>query len=211
MARSIWARALVVACAIWSGRVGAQEGTVPVTIRSASKQTELQIGAYEGRQQVVGLDLYDNPVRFRDECRPLCTTPCTVQLPPGKAELCTSQSGWVPHHSVDLNVTPAGADVSLHPFGEKPYLAGFGLSLSGAVLTVVGAIVLASWGVGPSPTDTKMVVGSAGMGLGGALLATGIPIAVVYGREGVASMKPKAASQPTAEITLGPGGVSGTF
>jgi hypothetical protein len=209
MFRSTWGRTLVVACAIMMGRAGAQEGTVPVTIRSTSVTTPLEIGRFEGAEQAVGFGADGSATVFRDLCTPLCTTPCTLQLPPGNAQLCTSQGGgWVPHHSADLNVPPTGADVSLRPFAERPYLAGFFLSLIGAVATVVGGIVLASWAVGPS-TDTKMIVGSAGMGLGGALLATGIPIAVLSGREGIASVKPKNDGRPTA--SLGLLSLSGTF
>lgn len=210
MVRSTWGHALVVTCAIITiGRANAQEGTVPVTIRSTSKKTELEIGRFEGGEQAVGFGVDGSATVFRDVCTPLCTTPCTLQLPPGKAQLCTSQSGgWVPHHSADLNVPPTGADVSVRPFAEKAYLAGFFLSLIGAVSTVVGAIAFASWAVGP-PTETKMIVGSAGVGFGGALLATGIPIAVLSGREDIASVKPKNGDRPTA--SLGLLSLSGTF
>src|SRR5262245_2479909 len=91
MVRSTWGRALVVACAISIGRAQAQEDMVPVTIRSTSNKTELQIGRFEGSQRVVA-SRHGRPTVLEDVCTPLCeTTPCTVQLWPGKVPLCTSQ------------------------------------------------------------------------------------------------------------------------
>ncbi len=93
----------------------------------------------------------------------------------------------------------------LRAYPGGPYVAGFFLSLSGALFQVVGAGVLGAWGTGLSPGKTTMVVGSVGLGLGGAQLAAGIPVAVVYGREGVAAMRPQ------AQLSFGATGVSGRF
>jgi hypothetical protein len=203
--RSRWGRALVVACAMSFGRAEAQEATVPVAIRSASQSTELQIGRFLGGQATVAVDRHGNAVVLRDLCEPLCETPCTLQLPPGTAELCTSQLDVAPHHSADVAVPPTGADVSLRAFPGKPYVAGFNLWLGGSLVAAVGIGVLGAWGTGFASGDTARIVGASFTGVGAAMLATGIPIAVVYGREGVASLRPK------ATLSLGPGGIGGTF
>ena len=204
MVRGMWGRALVVACALSIGRADAQEGTVPVTIRSASQQTELQVGAYQGDQPIAWR--HGHPVAFRNLCQPLCTTtPCTLQLAPGVFPLCTGQSRVALHHSADVNVPSTGADVSLRAYPAGPYVAGFLLSLTGALLQIAGTGFLGAWRTGLPPSQRFMVTGAVGLGAGGALLAAGIPVAVVYGREGVASMR------PPGQLSLGATGMSGTF
>ena len=102
--------------------------------------------------------------------------------------------------------------MSLRPYYEKSYLAGLFLSLGGALSAVAGGITLASWGVdGRDTSSTQFTAGAALLGIGGALLAIGIPLAVLSSREGVASLKPNNRSQPIATISLGPVSLNGTF
>lgn len=187
----------------------AKAATAPVTIRSASKKTELAIGAYVGDQPVAWHHGY--AVAYRSICQPLCTTtPCTVQMSPGLNQLCTAQPGVVPHYSADVNVPPAGADVALRAYPGGAYVAGVWLSISGALLEVAGTGALVAWAThfapdGKRPGTSEELAGATLMGGGGALLAAGIPVATVYGREGVASMS------PPAKISVGATGLGGTF
>jgi hypothetical protein len=56
-----------------------------------------------------------------------------------------------------------------------------------------------------SPGKTSIVVGSVGVGIGGALLAVGIPVAAVYGREGVASTSKCTSASSWANVVLASG------
>jgi hypothetical protein len=202
-------------------------GTVPVTFTSASAQVPLRVSAYEGSYTSIESSWrHGTYLAFNSLYQPLCTTPCTLQLPPGKLELSVDGQG-IASYGTSVKVPLTGADVRLRVTSPVGRYFGNVLIWPGLVATLGGAIVL---GVAAPITKklttvsgqtitshqydhTPLVAGATILSVGAAMVAIGVPLVVINSGAGAASVRPRAATQPTAKLTVGPGslGLSGTF
>jgi hypothetical protein len=181
-------------------------------VNFSSEATPLTISAYDGAYDSV--TTRGRPIAINQD-RTLCTTPCTLNLRPGKF-LFRVDGNRIRSYGDILNVPPTGADVRLRPLSAGFTAAG-ALMWTGIPLTLAGGIGLLVWGVTSDVHNnwgdhTKLGVGAGLLGAGQLLMAIGVPLA--YGTSsGIASVHPRPATAPTAQLTIGAGslGVRGTF
>ncbi len=202
-------------------------GTVPVTFTSASAQVPLRLSAYEGSYTSIESSRHHGTyLAINSQYQPLCITPCTLQLAPGKLAIGVDGQG-VASYGTTVNVPPTGADVRLRVTSPVGRYFGSALIWPGAIAALGGAIVL---GVA-APTTKKvttvsgqvitshqyahapLVAGATILSIGAAMVAIGVPLIVINSGAGAASVRAHAATQPTANLTVGPGslGMSGRF
>ena len=202
-------------------------GTVPVTFTSASAQVPMRISAYEGSYTSIESSQHHGTyLAINSQYQPLCITPCTLQLAPGKLAIGVDGQG-IASYGTTVNVPPTGADVRLRVTSPVGRYFGNLLIWPGAVAAVGGGIIL---GVA-APTTKKvttvsgqtinsheyahspLVAGATILAVGAAMVAIGVPLIVINSGAGAASVRPRAATQPTVALTVGPGslGMSGRF
>jgi hypothetical protein len=202
-------------------------GAVPVTFTSAAPQTPLQLSVYEGSYTSIETSYHHGDyLAVHSRYRSLCTTPCTIRLAPGKLPLWVDGPG-VATYGTTVNIPANGADVRLRVTSPAGRYFGNSLLWPGLISVVAGAVVLGvaapdnkkvttisgevitSHGYAHSP----LVAGATVLAVGAAMLAIGIPLVVINGGAGAAAVSPRAATQPTARVTVGPGslGMSGRF
>ncbi|HWE30616.1 MAG TPA: hypothetical protein VHB97_21565 [Polyangia bacterium] len=202
-------------------------GTVPVTFTSASAPFPLQVSAYVGSYTSIDSSYYHGAsLSFNSLYRPLCTTPCTLQLAPGKLPIRDEGLG-IANYDTTVKVPPTGADVRLRATSPAGRYFGHVLLWPGIVAAIGGAVVLGA----AAPTTKKvttvsgqtitthgydrspLIAGATFLSVGAAMVAVGVPLLVINGGAGAASVRPRSFTQPTAKLNIGPGslGVSGTF
>ena len=202
-------------------------GTVPVTFTSASAQVPLRLSAYQGSYTSIESSRHHGTyLAINSQYQPLCITPCTLQLAPGKLAIGVDGQG-VASYGTTVKIPPTGADVRLRVTSPVGRYFGNVLIWPGAVAALGGAIIL---GVA-APTTKKvttvsgqvinsheyahspLVAGATILSVGAAMVAIGVPLIVINSGAGAASVRPRAATQPTAQLTVGPGslGMTGRF
>jgi len=180
-------------------------GRVPVTFSSAQPLTiDSNDGAYNA------VNNWGRTFAVNQE-RTLCTTPCTLNLRPGKFNFVV-RGDHIRSYGDLLKVPPTGADVRLRPL-SRGFTAAGALMWIGIPLNVAGAIGLLVWGVTSNVhhdwgDHTKLGVGAGLLAAGQLLMTIGVPLAYATS-SGIASVHP----HPTAQLTIGAGslGVRGTF
>lgn len=193
-----------------SSPVAPRPGTVPVTFSSVSDEPPLSISTYIGRFAITS---WRGHVHVDDQFLHLCTTPCALNMLPGKLNLRVDGDGG---YRDSFEVPPSGADVMLRPL-PTAYRVGGGLIWAGIPLTMGGVAGLIVWGADRKAHDHGG--NRAALGAGAGLLGAGQLLWIIGGAlaysnaSGVVSVRPKPATQPTAKLTVGPGslGVTGTF
>jgi hypothetical protein len=175
-----------------------QAGAEPVQIESAGRRLKLSV-IVDAAQGVVG-NYFVHMVRYRD----LCSTPCTVYFRPGESMLRVGGEG-VRTAMVSLDVPRGGAKIRMRAPSAGASAAGYLLTLFGGVGLITGATVLGiGYGLHSDPDASWTIGGGATLGVGAAMLGSGIALLVVN-RSGVASMESR--DRVALAPVVGPGGL----
>jgi hypothetical protein len=169
----------------------ASAGTVPVTF--SSNGTPIRISTIRNAPLAARLGLSLPPL-----WAPVCTTPCTLYLPPGKFSFQTPAFGQ------DTIVVPAaGANVRLRDQTQTATRVGAGLLLGGIPVTLGGVVGLSIWGATSNVhrdwgNHKALGAGAGLLGVGQLMMAIGIPLIYTH-------------ASAVAKVTVGPGNLSGKF
>ncbi len=120
-----------------------------------------------------------------------CTTPCRVFVPPGVLFL-RARGVNIRSVELDLEVPPNGAAITLRAPSPALYNLGTGFVAIGSTVLLATMVVAAvRQGVSSTTEGTGLDADAAlaAVGVGGALLAAGVPL-MVFHRTGVASQSP---------------------
>jgi hypothetical protein len=145
----------------------------------------------------------------------LCTTPCDRWLDPGVALAMRSETSFFQKNSItvpDLHVAPAGSlvDVRAHPMAFGRFAGGVNLVTFGG-LGLAAGIALTAVGCSNTAERGSMCTGGAiTLPLTLGLLVPGIWLLSGSGAHAEVTT-PRDARAPGPRVTLGPGGMAGTF
>jgi hypothetical protein len=138
----------------------------------------------------------------------LCTTPCMLYLPPGRARLHIGGPGRLESiEAIDIGRAPQR--VTLFSPSAAAFGGGVALTLLGASTALVGTMALIVDATSPTNASTSLATaGGIMLGLGGAALAVGIPL-ILRARTGVERttrlpMRPNPAAHRDADSAARP-------